>query len=437
MSNNHIFIFLLIITFSKQELRIPFKRHYNEDLSLINPKEFIPKIHQSNIEVILELGSNNQKIPFYLRFDQYSFFTSGNEAQIDKNLIKFNEKLSSSYKNYSTKISFFYQHFLNGYKSNDIVTFNNKKSINMNFILASEINIIYNESGVIGFKNYDNMNDEMIKDYSFISQLKELNIINSFNFVFKFLDKNKGEIIIGEKPDEYDSKYNFEKYISVKALVSEDKQIFWGFSFNKISQILKNGKTNVIKDSKLLYLKIEIDGIIGPNEYEDLLLNDFNKLINEGKCFKENTNSYRYYYCNNNVNMDFIGNLQFEHLDLKTNFTFNKEELIFKSKDGFQHFMVVFQNDIKNINWVFGKLFLEKYLLVFNLESKTIGYYIRSEKGISKSLIFIIFLILIIIFLGILLYYFIKKIPRKKRIYELENNYDYITQDKAQHLFQS
>ena len=135
--------------------------------------------------------------------------------------------------------------------------------------------------------------------------------------------------------------------------------------------------------------------------------------------------------------MDFIGNLQFEHLDLKTNFTFNKEELIFKSKDGFQHFMVVFQNDIKNINWVFGKLFLEKYLLVFNLESKTIGYYIRSEKGISKSLIFIIFLILIIIFLGILLYYFIKKIPRKKRIYELENNYDYITQDKTQHLFGS
>jgi len=56
--------------------------------------------------------------------------------------------------------------------------------------------------------------------------------------------------------------------------------------------IIKNGKTNVIKDSKLLYLKIEIDGIIGPNEYEDLLLNDFNKLINEGKCFKENPNGF-------------------------------------------------------------------------------------------------------------------------------------------------
>ena len=143
MSNNDIFIFLLIITFSKQELRIPFKRHYNEDLSLINPKEFIPKIHQSNIEVILELGSNNQKIPFYLRFDQYSFFTSGNEAQIDKNLIKFNEKLSSSYKNYSNKISFFYQHFLNGYKSNDIVTFNNKKSINHHILPLNQIYLYY------------------------------------------------------------------------------------------------------------------------------------------------------------------------------------------------------------------------------------------------------------------------------------------------------
>ena len=46
------------------------------------------KLHDSNMEIFIEIGSNSQKIPFYLRLDEYSFFTSCSEANIDKNLIK-------------------------------------------------------------------------------------------------------------------------------------------------------------------------------------------------------------------------------------------------------------------------------------------------------------------------------------------------------------
>ena len=120
-------IILFLITKSKEELRIPFKRHYNEDLSSLSPKDIIPKLYHLNMEIILEIGSNNQKVPFYIRLDQYGFFTSGSEANINKYLNKFNEKASNTYNNITGKIQFHYQQFSSGYKSNDNIKFPNIK----------------------------------------------------------------------------------------------------------------------------------------------------------------------------------------------------------------------------------------------------------------------------------------------------------------------
>jgi hypothetical protein len=422
-------LILFLILNSKEELRIPFKRHYNEDLSSLSPKEIIPKIYHSNMEIILEIGSNNQKVPFYIRLDQYGFFTSGSEANINKYLNKFNEKESNTYNNITGKIQFHYQQFSSGYKSNDNIKFPNiKKKQNLNFILVSEMGKIYNESGVIGFKNYHKVYDSQIENYSFLPQLKNLNLIKNLDFVFKFKDKDNGEIIIGEKPHEYSNYYNSEKFITIQTLINEENEIAWGLKFNNISFIDNKGKKNILQNSQLVYLKMELDGIYGPHEYEDLLKDNFNKLISEKKCFSETTLSFKYYYCDKSVNMDFIGNLQFSHKDFKTNFTFNKNDLIYKSKDGFQHFMVFFQLEQRDNYWIFGKLFLEKYQLVFNLESKTIGFYLDGKKSISKSYLFIIFLIIIIFSLVIILYHYIRKIPRKKRPFELEEDFDYTPQ---------
>ena len=424
-----IFFTILIFFFSKtkQEIRIPFKRHYNEDLTTISPKDIIPKIYHSNMEVILEIGSNNQKIPFYIRLDHYSFFTSGSEAEINENLNKFNEKDSNSYIKLSDKMDFQYQHFESGYKSSDDIKIPNiKKKQNINFILAVGIGIIYNESGVIGFKNYHKVYDSQIENYSFLPQLKNMNLIKNLDFVFKFKNKDNGEIIIGEKPHEYSSNYNSEKLLTVQTLIDENNKITWGLKFNNISFIDNNGKKKIFVNSNLVYLKIDLDGIYAPHEYQDLLQSNFDKLILEKKCFTDTTISFKYYYCDKSVNMDFIGKLEFAHKDFKTNFTFNKDDLIFKTKDGFQHFMVFFQNDEKDYNWIFGKLFLEKYQLVFNLESKTISFYL--DGGVSMTLLFIIVLIIIIISLVIILYHYIRKIPRKKRPFELEDDFDYIPQ---------
>ena len=421
-------LILFLILNSKEELRIPFKRHYNEDLSSLSPKEIIPKIYHSNMEIILEIGSNNQKVPFYIRLDQYCFFAFGSEANINKYLNKFNEKDSNTYNNISDEINFHLQHFESGYKSNDNIKFPNiKQKQKINFILGTKIGIIYNESGVIGFNNYNDFNFQ-IENYSLLPQLKNLNLIKTLDFVFKFKDKDNGEIIIGEKPHEYSNYYNSEKFITIQTLINEENEIAWGLKFNNISFIDTKGKKNILQNSQLVYLKMELDGIYGPHEYEDLLKDNFNKLISEKKCFSDSTLSLKYYYCDKSVNMDFIGSLEFSHKEFKTNFIFNKDDLIYKTKDGFQHFMVFFQFGDRQYDWIFGKLFLEKYQLVFNLESKSIGFYLDGKKGISMTILFIFFLIIIIISLGLILYHYIRKIPRKKRPFELEEDFDYTPQ---------
>ena len=96
MKLTYIIIITLFFKISSKEIRFPFKRHYNQKISEIPSQELMKKLHDSNMEIFIEIGSNSQKIPFYLRLDQYSFFTSCSEANIDKNLIKFMEKESTT-----------------------------------------------------------------------------------------------------------------------------------------------------------------------------------------------------------------------------------------------------------------------------------------------------------------------------------------------------
>lgn len=69
-----------------------------------------------------------------------------------------------------------------------------------------------------------------------------MNLIKNLDFVFKFKNKDNGEIIIGEKPHEYSSNYNSEKLLTVQTLIDENNKITWGLKFNNISFIDNNGK---------------------------------------------------------------------------------------------------------------------------------------------------------------------------------------------------
>ena len=84
--------------------------------------------------------------------------------------------------------------------------------------------------------------------------------------------------------------------------------------------------------------------------------------------------------------------------------------------------------------WKLGRLFFEKYPLVFSLDNKAIGYYkqIKDNKKRNSSTIITFFLILLILILSLLLiigfkkYKFLKSlIQRRLKANELDDEYIY------------
>ena len=82
---------------------------------------------------------------------------------------------------------------------------------------------------------------------------------------------------------------------------------------------------------------------------------------------------------------------------------------------------------------------MNKYTIVFNTEKRTIGYYIdpsseTNPENKSKTHLYIIFIVLSIVFLGViigLLVYIFYYRPRNRKIRpnELEENFDYTSND--------
>ena len=125
-------------------------------------------------------------------------------------------------------------------------------------------------------------------------------------------------------------------------------------------------------------------------------------------------------------------------------FEFNYMEL-FEEKNELYIFKIIF-NPKNNFYWIFGKLWLAKYLMIFNQDSKTIGHYyyvgniIKEKNGKDKInwvLLGIIgILVLFIIIFGSWMIYHYKKEIKKKRINEIIDDYDYIQEnnDKQNNL---
>ena len=89
---------------------------------------------------------------------------------------------------------------------------------------------------------------------------------------------------------------------------------------------------------------------------------------------------------------------------------------------------------------VLGKPFFKKYTIVFNPDNKQIGHYIKVEneeidkRDFKKNIFFIIIIIILVfvlILLGFILYKYIRKKQRKNII---DDNYDYIPDEKKKTL---
>ena len=196
--------------------------------------------------------------------------------------------------------------------------------------------------------------------------------------------------------------------------------------------------------------------IVGSSNYKELILvYFFQEYINKNICIEESFS--------NNINYSIIKcyKRQFEKelikfpelylykKEFQTNFCLSYKDLFITLEENI-YFLIIFRTPIlQQINeiWELGIPFLKKYQIIFNSDTKKIGYYIT--KNISNDLIrkdikrnnnvvfsfrtflelFVGFIfILLIIFLLKSIYY--NKIKQQKRPYELQDEYyDYFSKN--------
>ena len=344
--------------------------------------------------VNLSIGTPSQIIPFQLNINSQSFYVSKEY---------FYSNLSSTYELTSNnEISYYINELYKGFNSKDILRINNiEKKIDFSF--GTEIQK-ENSLGGIGLL----IPKEFKKDcYPFFTSLKKAGIINSYTFTLKYFSnisikdliynyekENKiiGEFIIGDEPHNYETNksiYNESEYIKINALYQLDG-LYWDIKFDSIYIQLKD---NQIDQSENHESKIKVVGynfaeinpdigfILAPRDY----LNSLKKFFfnNYKDICKERTlpNEFIYFECDKNDSFSMISlpDLYFEHINLETTFNLTYEDLFILDEANNKYIFLVF-NRRGVSNWVFGTVFLRKYQLTFNVDSKNFGFY----KSINK-----------------------------------------------------
>lgn len=356
--------------------------------------------------------------------------------------------------------------------------FNCEKNEHYN-ISVDDMIFIYNDNNKNIKNNYYNsknlyylnigfqiINPKKIKErekYNFIYQLKNKNIIQNYDwciFFEKGKNKNgnflynsnelinaKGKLLIGDLPNNYNPN-NYHESQLLRTYSKYNNQLFkWGLEFENIYYNKSFNESKVISIYDV-YLNINNYLILAPITYFHNIKKDFfDYYISKKICQIYQGKEYKTFFCEKSENFDVeelkkFPTLYMEHKAFQYTFEFTYEDL-FMEKDNKYWFLValsIFNTDIEE--WFMGIIFLRKYNLIFNQDSKTISFYNKNlpikekniEGFINKEILTIFTIIFIIIFAGIfiiIIFYIIKKIvilKEKKRLNHI-NDFDYINQE--------
>ena len=402
---------LLLIHITKQSpLIIPFIKE-----SLKEKNNFYSYFTKNNISTLIEIGTPYQKIPFYIKLDEFPISILGN-----KNKGKYNEIKSNTYNKEEECDYYFYKGNFEGCISNDIFNIKNEK-IKFSFLLINNHSIESQmDNNIFGLTFYS----RRFSGQQFIYLLKNNKIIDSYNFYFKYNEKDEnGNLIIGNFPHEIDKNYD-EKLLKLINLNIKNNEFLWKFS---IDEIYFDDK--IINEKNFIEIKIDIKGIIGTEKYNQYFKSNFIDK-NNNKCqidFSEDK-KYKFYYCDKNVDISKLKIIKFNSKVFNSSFEFNHKDLWIEFNEKL-YYQIIFKNFILNNendnNWIFGELFLKKYLLLFNQDKKVIGIYENKKMNFPFLIILNIILVILVIVLGYYFKKFYKLKPRKLRVNELEENYDY------------
>ena len=302
-----------------------------------------------------------------------------------------------------------------------------------------------------------------LNDYqaNFIAQLKKiLNITETYDFTFEYLNNTDGRIIIGNEPHFYNKKKYSEKQYRISGAVDNDgrNQRDFYINFDNIDLYYKlngnyiNETISMVKSIKII---IDMGLAYGPREYKNnidkIFFNDMKKA---GKCKEGETKDNLYfYYCDKALAENDIKNnfpiLYFEMKQFHKTFELTYQDL-FRIKNDKIFFLVYFRTYSIGNYFEIGKIFLQKYTFTFNQETKMVGYYNfdlpgdvnqNGEEEEKKKSIFqnayiwliIIGVVVVFAILGFFIGKFFYDKARKKRLNEVQDdNYEYSSHQKEE-----
>jgi len=480
-------IYFLIISFvsiGNNYIIFPFiiKNLSIENNNIMTASSYLKYIQNNILSTNIYVGTPQKKLELYLTMDQY-FFTLAKGFCLPNSISNYEPIESNSYEKTTTTV--FSSLFTNGTLSRENFTFYNNSNFLENILVnkleficgiaSSDIFDITNPDNICGYLGLQPSSGSLyIESYSLIYDLKSKGIIDSKKWGIKFYDeKNKkngfdGALFLGIKEKNYneildinidDENYNNYinyNYSSVYSLPYLTKNINWEIKFDEISY--KINEQNYIFNKNLQgQLLVDYNYIIS-NEYffNNIKNNFFNKYINDNICFVNKNQTLKkskdadkqlinMIICDKNKfkDMNKFPKIYFTHRELNEIFEFNYWEL-FQEIGNSIVFSIFFDEENKN-RWCFGRIFMKKYLFIFDIDQKTITYLpqfenhkkennLENDKNDNFKIIILEILLVVFLLLGIALGLYFGKLKwdksRKKRANELNDEYNYIENEK-------
>ena len=388
-SNIYFLILISLVTNCISLLSIPFK---SINLQKKENSNFFIKALSNEIYINLTLsnplifsGESKEYIKTLLKIDKNSFYLP---EQYLSNLKNINKK---DWIYVSWAISMFY--FANDSFCFNILNDDDKtRSVNvLNFLTKNEINSYeyMGDFGMIGLRLDSNNNETKCPD--FIKELKREKVINSYKWSIKYnyIKDNyyEGEFLLGNDIEQYYKIDKVEDFRMIKA-ANRKYELYWDVKFKEIIIGKKSLNVDNIGNKYAIQGTFEpkINIIIGPNDFRYEILNQFfNKNIYMKICSEEqisiNTFDYVGIKCKKTLNITEFPNISFK-LQFYS-FTFGYKDL-FHEDENYFYFLIVFKkinyyegND--NEYWTFGVPFINKYIFIFDSDSKTITYFYQNK----------------------------------------------------------
>ena len=493
-----IFIFYSDNLYTKSFITLPFtyinKKTNNSNPLEENPEDYFESFFDNTLYTTLKI--NNQDIKFHLSTQRYTTYISNKALNEDLKENNNNNNLYSLEYIGISKAEFTnaqFQFALNNSKNIEekISYFNIKQMYVQNDSYTSRIDSYASENNEIGFnihkgnafqnvivgdddytedfyedifdfdenKTANNKKEKKEKDpnallknggynveedTNLIKQLKKNKIINSYAFLIRYNNKNdeKGEIIIGGLPHEYDPKhysedYFFDDYVNIDP---NRNTTIWCTFFSKVTY-----DNESFADQYLYYrysiFSLDFGFISASSNFKEYFDKKFFNNYKEF-CYQKNISKYYFYYCKENAVKNFkkiVFYLSNKSVNHKIEFDYHDLFIQSKKDPSLYYFQIIFKNSSNR--WVLGRPLFKKYPTVFDQDKKMFGFYLQTGEyevsdgknennlNIPWSWILVIVLSIIVIVLGIILYITIPMIKRKKKANELDEDFVYEPQN--------